>query len=87
MKRVNVTLRMALGGAVCGGYVGILLGAMAGVVYGLFVQNLSFGLDGAMLGGAVAACGGALLGFILGVIERRRAQAALEPPPRPQAPA
>ena len=78
MKRTNLALRMSLGGAVCGGYLGILAGAFAGVIYGWFVGNLSLGLDGAMVGGAIFAAGGAIYGMVAGVDEGRKKHEAPE---------
>lgn len=78
MKRTHLALRMSLGGALCGGYLGIISGALVGAAYGWFVNNLSLGLDGAMVGGAIAAAGGAVYGLIAGVDEGRRSRADFE---------
>lgn len=72
MKRLGIALRMSLGGAICGGYLGIIAGAIGGALYGLAVGDLSHGLMGAMIGGSVAALAGAVLGMIVGVDEARK---------------
>lgn len=72
MKRVGLALRMTLGGAVCGGYLGILLGAVSGALYGWYASDLSYGLMGAMVGGATVAVGGAVYGMVAGLDEGRK---------------
>jgi len=79
MKQTHLALRMSLGGALCGGYLGIIAGALVGAAYGWFVDNLSLGLDGAMVGGAIAAAAGAVYGLIAGVDEGRRNRPGFEP--------
>lgn len=63
---VRVTVRLVLGGAICGSFSGILAGGVLGVLYGLLVADISRGLDGALLGGIVMACAGAVYGAFLG---------------------
>jgi hypothetical protein len=58
---------MALGGAVCGGLLGIPLGAALGLIIGLCCGQISWGLDGAVLGILGLAAGGAIVGGLLGV--------------------
>jgi len=58
---------MVLGGAVCGGLVGIPLGAALGLIIGLCCGQLSWGLDGAVLGILGLSAGGAVVGGFLGV--------------------
>jgi hypothetical protein len=86
MKRLSVPLRMSLGGAVCGGYLGILGGAVVGAVYGFCVHNVSLGLDGAMLGGAAAASVGAMFGMVSGLLEgtKKETGEALAPQADPE---
>lgn len=69
MNRLRLTLRMSLGGAICGGYLGILAGACVGGLYGWWAGNLSFGLDGALIGGGLTALAGAVYGMVMGLEE------------------
>jgi hypothetical protein len=55
-----------LGGAVLGGFAGILLGGVLGAVYGLWVGDVSLGLDGAILVGFCLVVAGAFYGVIVG---------------------
>lgn len=56
-------LRLALGGGICGGFLGIFGGALLGTLYGICVNDMSRGLDGALLGSAVLAVLGAFYGL------------------------
>jgi hypothetical protein len=56
-------LRLALGGSICGWFLGIFAGALVGSLYGICVNDISLGLDGALLGGAALAILGAAYGF------------------------
>jgi hypothetical protein len=67
MRRTRQILRMALGGAVCGGLVGIPLGAAVGLLIGLCYGHVSWGLDGALAGILVLSAAGAALGIYLGI--------------------
>jgi hypothetical protein len=80
MNGVQAVLRAALGGAVCGSFVGIFTGGLAGALCGGLVGNVSIGLDGALLGGAAGCLGGAAYGAYLAVRESRPETAAVEPP-------
>lgn len=62
----RATVRMILGGAICGSFGGIVAGGVLGVLYGLVIADISRGLDGALLGGVLMACAGAIYGAILG---------------------
>ena len=70
MSRAVLVFRMSLGGAICGGFLGILAGVACGVVYGAWRGDVSLGLDGALLGGGALAVAGALYGAVLGWAER-----------------
>jgi len=60
------TLRMALGGAIWGAFLGIPAGALLGVCVGALIGDLSLGLDGAILGGAALLLLGAVYGAFVG---------------------
>ena len=67
MRGVRQVARLAMGGAIWGGLLGIPLGAAVGVLLGLWFGNISWGLDGAVFGilglGGVGAAFGALHGM------------------------
>jgi hypothetical protein len=63
---------MAMGGAVCGGLLGIPLGAALGLIVGLWCGNVSWGLDGAVLGILSLSAAGAVVGGFLGVTADER---------------
>jgi hypothetical protein len=67
MRKTRQVARMALGGAVCGGLLGIPLGAAVGVLIGLFCGHVSWGLDGAVVGILALSAAGAGLGAYLGI--------------------
>ena len=67
MRKARQVARMALGGAVCGGLIGLPLGAAVGLLIGLFCGHVSWGLDGAVLGILALSTVGAALGAYLGV--------------------
>lgn len=69
MSRVILIARMALGGAICGGFLGVLAGTAAGAVFGACRGDVSLGLDGALFGGGILALAGALYGFVLELTE------------------
>ena len=82
---------MALGGAVCGGLLGIPLGAVIGVIIGLCFGHVSWGLDGAVLGILSLALTGAIVGVLLGVTADDRSlqpidELTLHPPRDPMRP-
>jgi hypothetical protein len=72
LMNLAIRLRMAVGGAVCGSFLGILGGGVAGTVCGALVGNFGLGLDGALLGGGILAGVGAVFGAVIG------------PPPLPE---
>ncbi len=65
-------IRLALGGTICGGFLGSFAGALFGIVYGAWAADLSRGLDGALIGGAVVA----VLGLIYGLGCARKGEPA-----------
>jgi hypothetical protein len=67
MRKARQVARMTLGGAVCGGLLGIPLGAAVGLLIGLFCGHVSWGLDGAVLGILTLTAAGAALGAFLGI--------------------
>jgi hypothetical protein len=60
-------MRMVLGGAVCGSFLGIFSGGVLGGLYGWFCANVSYGLDSALFGG----CAGLLCGSLYGAWQAR----------------
>jgi hypothetical protein len=69
---------MALGGAVCGGFLGIPLGAALGLILGLVWGNVSWGLDGAVFGVLGLSAAGAVVGAWLGVTADERSLSLTE---------
>jgi hypothetical protein len=67
-------LRLTLGGAVCGFFVGSCSGALLGLIYGAIVGNLDHGLDGALVGGGLLGAVGGIYGATLALVDvlRRR---------------
>jgi hypothetical protein len=63
MKRAPTIMRSTLGGAICGGFVGIFGGGLVGAIWGALTGDISFGLDVAVF----AAAGLALAGGIYGL--------------------
>ncbi len=61
-----------VGGAICGGLLGIPLGAALGLIVGLCCGHVSWGLDGAVWGILVLSAAGAVLGGFLGVTADER---------------
>jgi hypothetical protein len=57
-------IRLVLGGAICGGFLGSFAGALLGVACGTWASNLSLGLDGAVIGGLIVAGFGAVYGLV-----------------------
>ena len=72
MRKIRQVARMALGGTVCGGLLGIPLGAAIGLPVGLCFGHISWGLDGAVLGILGLGVGGAVVGAILGLTADER---------------
>ncbi|HKI35384.1 MAG TPA: hypothetical protein VKA46_26230 [Gemmataceae bacterium] len=72
MGRAREVARMAMGGAVWGGFLGLPLGAALGLLLGLLYGNVSWGLDGAVLGILGLSVAGAVLGAWVGVADHRR---------------
>ena len=62
MNRVETIWRSALGGAVCGGFLGIFAGGLLGAAIGTFLGNIGLGLDGAIAGGTILVLAGAIYG-------------------------
>jgi hypothetical protein len=85
MSRLGVALRMSLGGAVCGGFLGIFAGGLFGAVVGLFLGNVSIGLDAALLVGCLGGLTGVLVGVFLAVGDTGplRTETAPHPAERP----
>jgi hypothetical protein len=65
--KLRTTLTLCLGGAVCGGYVGVPLGGLVGLVYGLFVGEPEFAFAGAVFGFLFFAVIGIMYGAVLGI--------------------
>jgi hypothetical protein len=57
-------IRLVLGGAICGGFLGSFAGALFGVVCGTWAGDLSLGLDGTVIGGMIVAVFGAVYGLV-----------------------
>jgi hypothetical protein len=66
---------MSLGGAACGGLLGIPLGAVIGLLVGLIWGHVSWGLDGAVVGMSALSAAGAMLGAWLGITADERSLA------------
>lgn len=71
MKRLGMVLRIGLGGAVRVSFVGIFIGALVGILYGIAVENVSLGLNGAMIGGCLAGLGGAVFGIVVAISDAK----------------
>jgi hypothetical protein len=67
--KVRTILTLCLGGAVCGGYVGVPLGGLVGLGYGIWIGELEFAFAGAVLGFLFFALMGIVYGAILGIKE------------------
>jgi hypothetical protein len=67
MRRAHAVARMAMGGAIWGGLLGLPIGAALGLIVGLCFGHVSWGLDGAVLGVLGLGAGGAIVGAILGL--------------------
>lgn len=61
MKQTGLILRMCLGGAICGSFIGIFAGGLLAGLYGAVTGTIALGLDGALLGGSVGGLVGAVL--------------------------
>lgn len=65
MSQFQTVIRMGTGGATLGVLLGVFLGGIAGTAYGLWVDNLEFGLDGALIGagtlGLLGTCYGSMI--------------------------
>ncbi|HEY7309865.1 MAG TPA: hypothetical protein VH643_10945 [Gemmataceae bacterium] len=61
-SRDFAVIRLALGGAICGGFLGSFGGALVGILLGICKHDLSLGLDGALIGGLVLVVVGAVYG-------------------------
>ena len=72
MRRVRQVARLAMGGAIWGGLLGIPLGAAAGLGVGLWYGDVSWGLDGAVVGILSLSGVGAALGALQGVADDGR---------------
>jgi hypothetical protein len=86
MNRMRLALRMSLGGAVCGSFLGIFTGGLLGGLGGLLLGNMSLGLDGALLTGSAGCLSGAVWGASLAAREGETQispePAAADPPGR-----
>src|SRR5262245_12562391 len=67
MSKARKAFRLALGGAVCGGFLGIFVGGLLGVVVGWCLGNFSIGLDGALIGWCLCGLGGGIYGGVLAI--------------------
>jgi hypothetical protein len=76
MNRIRLALRMCLGGAVCGSFLGMFGGGLLGGCYGGLLGNVALGLDGALLGGAAGCLAGAVYGGCQALT------VACDPPPK-----
>lgn len=87
MARLHLILRMALGGGICGSFLGIYAGAILGGIYGVIIRDFSFGLEGALFGAAVLFAVGILYGALVGagVFEKPAREAVSSSPPAPPA--
>lgn len=94
MTRLARVGAMALGGSVCGCFGGLLLGAVLGLLFGLWRDDVSLGLSGALLGYLLLGLVGAAVGAWLGLREppgdfvptmERKSPAPRCPPPGPEA--
>jgi hypothetical protein len=65
MSKLRTAVRMSLGGAVCGSFLGIFAGGLLGALCGSLVGDTSLGLEGALAGGCVGCLGGAICGAAL----------------------
>jgi hypothetical protein len=65
MNGARAVLRMALGGAVCGSFLGIFGGGLVGALVDGCCADVSIGLDAALCGSALGGLGGMLLGMFL----------------------
>jgi hypothetical protein len=73
MSRVATALRMGLGGAVFGGFLGIFAGGLLGALLGGLVGDVSVGLDGGLFAGCAGFLGGGLFGVFLAAREDAKA--------------
>ena len=72
MGRVRAVSRMARAGAVCGGLLGLPLGAAVGLIAGICTGQISWGLDGAVFGLIGLSAAGALVAAVLELLSRGR---------------
>jgi hypothetical protein len=80
MRETVMVMRVAMGGAICGGFLGIFGGGILGVVCGIFLGNVAFGLDGAIILGIVLAGAGAVYGGVQGFNDFVRKRPGLQRP-------
>jgi hypothetical protein len=78
MAKVRDVARLAMGGAVWGGLLGLPIGAALGLLLGLCYGHVSWGLDGAVFGIPSLAAAGALVGTWVGVADRRRSLRSID---------
>jgi hypothetical protein len=71
-RRLWFALRLALGGAVGGIFLGTFVGGLLGACYGGFAGNVSLGLDGALGGGCLGGLGGLCYGAALALQGERQ---------------
>jgi hypothetical protein len=67
MNGARAVLQMALGGAVCGSFLGLFAGGLLGAIVDGCCDNVSIGLDAALWGSGVGVLGGTLIGMLLAV--------------------
>jgi predicted outer membrane lipoprotein len=83
MRRIRDVARMAMGGAVWGGLLGLPLGAALGLVPGLWTGHVDWGLDGAVFGLFGFSAAGAGLAAFTELVSTKPRQAADEGRPVP----
>jgi len=65
MRQFLIRMRMVLGGAICGSFIGLFVGALSAVAYGSHVGNHAYDLLVALGGGVVFGLPGALYGALV----------------------
>jgi hypothetical protein len=72
MRETRPAVTLLLGGALCGGLLGIVGGALLLSAYGALVGNIALGLDGAIFGGVLLSLGGAAYGLTVWLVDWRQ---------------
>ncbi len=65
MSQFLIRMRLVLGGAMCGSFLGLFAGALSAVAYGAHVGNYSSALIVVLGGGAICCLPGALYGALV----------------------